>query len=75
MLDLWAVVNVPHVLRNEPSLRVNENGIFDVGTNTRVTPEMMQQILRPTLETMDRMRIAALRHAWQSWVWSDWELV
>ena len=75
MLNLWAVTNVPHFLRNEPSLIVHENGIFDVGTIAHVTREKMQRILQPTFETVDRMRIATLRHAWQAWRWSDWELV
>jgi len=74
-LNLWAVTNAPHVLRDEPSLRVHENGIFDVGTIAHVTREKMQRILQPTFETMERMRIATLRRAWKAWMWSDWELV
>ena len=75
MLNLWAVTNVPHVLRSEPSVIVHENGIIDVGTNTHVTHERMQRILRSTFETMDRMRVATLRHAWRVWKWSEWEIV
>jgi hypothetical protein len=75
MMNLWAVTNVPHVLRSEPSLRVHENGILDMGTNTHVTEEKMQRILQPTFETMERMRTAMLRHAWQAWKWSNWEIV
>ena len=75
MLNLWAVTNVPHVLRSEPSLIVHENGILDTGTNTHVTREKMQRILQPTFETMDRMRIATLRYAWRVWKWSEWEIV
>lgn len=75
MLDLWAVTNVPHVLRSEPSLIVHENGIIDTFTGAHVTREKMQRILQPTFETMDRMRIATLRYAWRVWKWSEWEIV
>ena len=75
MLNLWVLTNAPHVLRNEPSLVVHENGVFDVGTNAHVTEEKMQCILQPTLKTMDRMRIARLRRVWRAWKWSEWEFV
>lgn len=75
MSDLWAVNNVPHVLRSEPSLIVHRNGILDVGTIAHVTRQKMQRILQPTFETMDRMRVATLRHVWRVWKWSEWEIV
>lgn len=75
MLNLWAVTNVPHVLRNEPSILVHENGIIDTGTYTHITQEKLQHILLPTFETLERLRIATLRRVWQAWKLSDWELV
>ena len=71
-MEVWVTQKIPFVLRNDTSLYVNENGIFDMSTCARVSTEKLCNIIIPFVKSIENLRVAVLKSAWRSWLTFDW---